>query len=138
MNTDKPDNGKSTWRSMQEYCIKLPDEPGKLADLCEALADKDINLLTATALTATGAVVAIVTEEDTETTEILDAMGHEYHASEVLLVNMPHKPGALAALSRTMGNAGININSIYILSRDDQMAVIAFTTDQIDAAREMI
>ena len=49
---------------MKEYSIKLPDKPGMLADLCEALAEKQINILTATALTATGAVVAIVTDED--------------------------------------------------------------------------
>jgi hypothetical protein len=37
-----------------------------------------------------------------------------------------------------MGNAGININSIYIMSKDDDKAVIAFTADDVEAAREMI
>jgi len=123
---------------MKEYSIKLPDEPGMLAELCEALAEKQINILTATALTATGAVVAIVTDEDEKTSSVLDAFGHEYHTCEVLLVNMPHKPGALAALSRTMGNAGINIQSVYIMSKDDDKAVIAFTVDDVEAAREMV
>ena len=122
---------------MKEYSIKLPDEPGMLADLCEALAEKQINILTATALTATGAVVAIVTDEDEKTSSVLDAFGQEYHTCEVLLVNMPHKPGALAALSRT-GNAGINIQSVYIMSKDDDKAVIAFTVDDVEAAREMV
>ena len=125
-------------RLMQEYCIKLPDKPGQMADLCEALATEGINLLTATALTATGAVVAIVTDDNSGTTGVLDRLGHEYHVSEVLLVTMPHQPGSLAALSRTMGNAGININSIYIMSKDDDKAVIAFTADDVEAAREMI
>ena len=109
-----------------------------MADLCEALSAKGINLLTATALTATGAVVALVTDDEEGTTGVLDNLGHEYHVSEVLLVTMPHQPGSLAALSRTMGNAGININSIYIMSKDDDKAVIAFTADNVEAAREMI
>ena len=123
---------------MQEYCIKLPDEPGQMATLCESLASKGINLLTATALTATGAVVAVVTDDEEGTTEVLNNLGHEFHVSEVLLVTMPHQPGSLAALSRTMGNAGININSIYIMSKDEDKAAIAFTADDVDAAREMI
>ena len=123
---------------MREYCIKLPDEPGRMAELCEALAAENINILTATALTATGAVVAVVTDDEAATTRVLDQIGHEYHVSEVLLVTMPHKPGSLAALSRTMGNAGINIKSIYIMSKDEDKAVIAFTADDVEAAREMI
>ena len=57
---------------LTEYCIKLPDEPGQMATLCEALAEKGVNLMTACALTATGAVVAIVTEDPDSTTEVLD------------------------------------------------------------------
>ena len=96
---------------MKEYSIKLPDEPGQMATLCEELAERGVNLLTACALTATGAVVAIVTEDEENTTAVLNQFGHEYHTNEVLQVKVPHKPGSLAAISRTMGNAGINIAS---------------------------
>lgn len=123
---------------MREYCIKLPDEPGQMATLCEALAEKGVNLLTACALTATGAVVAIVTEDPDDTTEVLDGLGHEYHTNDVLQVTVPHKPGSLAAISRTMGNAGINISSLYIMAKDDDSAIIAFTVDDLKAAQEMI
>ena len=123
---------------MREFCIKLPDEPGQLATLCEELAARDVNINTAAAMTATGAVLAIVTEKLEETREVLDKLGHEYHESDVLTVVLPHKAGALAAMSRTMGNAGINIQSIYIMSKEEDDAVIAFTVDNPAAAREMI
>lgn len=123
---------------MREYCIKLPDEPGQMAILCEALAQRGVNLLTACALTATGAVVAIVTEDEQATTAVLDECGHEYHSSEVLQIEVPHQPGSLAAISRTMGNAGINIASLYIMAMNEDTAIIAFTVDDTDAAREMI
>ena len=123
---------------LTEYCIKLPDEPGQMAILCEALAEKGVNLMTACALTATGAVVAIVTDEPESTTVVLDGFGHEYYTNDVLQVNVPHKPGSLAAISRIMGNAGINISSLYIMAKDEDSAIIAFTVDDIEAAREMI
>ncbi len=123
---------------LTEYCIKLPDEPGQMATLCEALAEKGVNLLTACALTATGAVVAIVTENPKSTMEVLDGFGHEYHTNDVLQISVPHKPGSLAAISRTMGNAGINISSLYIMAKDEDTAIIAFTVDDTEAAREMI
>ena len=123
---------------MREYCIKLPDRPGELANLCETLASNDINILTAAAMTANGAVLAIVTDDDGGTNTVLDNLGYEYAEDEVLLVTLPHQPGALAGLSRTLGNAGVNIRSIYIMSKDDQQGVIAFTVDDVAAAREMI
>jgi len=123
---------------MREYCIKLPDRPGELANLCETLASNDINILTAAAMTANGAVLAIVTDDDSGTNTVLDKLGYEYAEDEVLLVTLPHQPGALAGLSRTLGNAGVNIRSIYIMSKDDQQGVIAFTVDDVAAAREMI
>ncbi len=123
---------------MREYCIKLPDRPGELANLCETLASNDINILTAAAMTANGAVLAIVTDDDGGTNTVLDDLGYEYAEDEVLLVTLPHQPGALAGLSRTLGNAGVNIRSIYIMSKDDQQGVIAFTVDDVAAAREMI
>ncbi len=30
------------------------------------------------------------------------------------MLSLPHQPGALAQLSRAIGDAGININSVYI------------------------
>lgn len=124
--------------NMREYCIKLPDKPGEMANLCEKLASSDINILTAAAMTATGAVLAIVTDDDAGTNGVLDGMGYEYAEEEILLVTLPHQPGALAGLSRTLGNAGINIKSIYIMSKDDERGVIAFTVDDVAAAKEMI
>jgi len=121
-----------------EYCVELPDQPGEMASLCEALADHDINIMTAAAMTATGAVVAIVTDEKEDTERVLTGLGLAYSTNEVLLVSLPHKPGALAGMSRTMANAGININSIYIMSKNDEDAVIAFTVDKPSDARAMI
>ena len=123
---------------MREYCIKLPDRPGEMASLCEVLAENKINILTAAAMTATGAVLAIVTEDSEATIAVLDSLGYEYHVEEILLVTLPHQPGALAGLSRTLANAGINIKSIYIMSKDENQGVIAFTVDDVTAAREMI
>lgn len=123
---------------MQEYCIELPDEPGQMATLCEALAARDINILTCTAMTATGAVVAIITNQEEDTSDVLNELGYTWHQSEVMLVTLPHKPGALAGLSRTMANAGINIKSVYIMSRNEEEAIIAFTADDPTAAKEMI
>ncbi|MDP6640008.1 MAG: ACT domain-containing protein [Candidatus Poseidoniaceae archaeon] len=123
---------------MREYSVKLPDRPGELANLCESLASAQINILTAAAMTATGAILAIITDDAPGTKSVLDSLGYEYHDEEVLLVTLPHQAGALAGLSRTLANAGINIKSIYIMSKDDDKGVIAFTVDDVEAAREMI
>jgi hypothetical protein len=98
-----------------EFTVALEDRPGTLADLSEALAKNAVNI---TAIHATPCpeewCVQFITNNADATMLALKDGGFDYKAQEVLLVTLANEPGTLARLSRALGNAGININSLYI------------------------
>jgi len=51
---------------------------------------------------------------------------------------MPDQPGALAQFARRLADAGVNINSIYILSKYRGDAELVFSVDDIDKARQTL
>jgi hypothetical protein len=98
-----------------EFTIQLPDRPGALADLAEVLAGQGINIMAihATPCPSEGIVQFIPNNIDA-TVEALRNAQLDYTAKEVLLVSLADQPGMLARLARALGNAGINIDALYI------------------------
>jgi len=98
-----------------EFTVLLPDEPGSLADLTEALAKYAVSIVAIhTTPCPEYGITQFVTNNTDATVLALKEAGMDYTAQEVLLLMLAHDPGALARLARTMGQAGININSLYM------------------------
>ena len=79
--------------------------------------------------------VAIVTEQIIETRMMLDEMEIPYTVSELLTLVMPDRPGSLADFAERLGNSGVNITSIYVLSRYRGDTELAFSVDDMEKAR---
>ena len=89
-------------------------------------------------------IVGIImgSKSDWETVKIvcgmLDELGIEYIASPLLSMVMPDEAGSLAKFSRRLSDAGVNINSIYILSKHRGDAELVFSVDDMDKARQTL
>ena len=125
---------------MMEFSMELPDEPGQLARVSEALAAANINILTICAIGRVAPNVALVPEHVPQTKAVLDKLGIEYIASPLLSMVMPDEAGSLAKFSRRLADAGVNINSIYILTKfnDRGDAELVFSVDDVDKARQTL
>ena len=99
---------------MNEFRINMSDEPGSLAEHCEAIASEDVNILAIVAIAGESASAAILTD---------------YSVSELKSAKLEHKPGSLAAFTRGMGNSGVNLRSLYVMSIDGDSATIGYTTE---------
>lgn len=99
----------------KEFTVQLEDRPGSLADLTEALAKHAINIVAihATPCPASG-IVQFVTDNTDATVTALKNVDKDYTTRDVLIVSLPHQPGAMAQLARALGNADININAVYM------------------------
>ena len=118
-----------------EISMELPDAPGSLAMVTEALAEANINIETICAIGGVAPNVALVTEQVPQTKALLDELGIAYTVSELLKMVMPDQPGVLAQFSRRLADAGVNINSIYILSRYRGDTELVFSVDDVEKAR---
>lgn len=109
------DNKRENIRMATEFQVYLEDRPGTLAELTEALAGSAIRIVAmhATPCPKRG-VVQFVTDNTDETAQALNDAGIDYNSREVLIITLPGEAGALARLARALGNARINIDSLYI------------------------
>ncbi|CAI8270630.1 MAG: Uncharacterised protein [Methanobacteriota archaeon] len=122
---------------MIEFQIELTDKPGQLAGVTEAIASGGANILGAAAIGKARPAVALVVDDEEATKKSLDEFGANYVMNELLLYTLEHRPGALAEFTRKIADAGINLNSFYIMHMEESTAEIAFTVDKIDLVCEM-
>ena len=122
---------------MIEFQIELTDKPGQLAGVTEAIASGGANILGAAAIGKARPAVALVVDDEEATRKSLDEFGANYVMNELLLYTLEHRPGALAEFTRKIADAGINLNSFYIMHMEESTAEIAFTVDKIDLVCEM-
>ena len=114
---------------MKEFRINMSDEPGSLAEHCETIALADVNILAIVAIAGDPASAAFLTDNADATSAALDGMGADHSVAELKSAKLDHKPGSLAAFARGMGNSGVNLTSLYVMSIDGDSATIGYTTD---------
>ena len=115
-----------------EFKIELRDEVGQLALVSREFANRGINIETMCAIDTN---VVIVTNQTVEARMALDSLEISYATTQLLSQSMPDKPGALADFSERLGEVGVSITSIYVLSRIQGATELAFSVDNIDKAR---
>lgn len=120
---------------MTEFVVAMENRPGRLASLTEALGAAGVNI---EALTAYGydseATVRLITSDQSGTERVLDEAGLRYEERTVLTVHLPHRPGELARLTRSLADAGVNIDALYVLQTSADGIELALSVDQPETA----
>lgn len=124
--------------TLKEFRITLPQEPGQLARVAEALGSREINIMTVAGIVSAEPDVAIVTDNEIETAEVLSELGLVYETIDLLTVSLLHEPGALGSFTRKLGNANINIESIYLLEESAGEVKIALTVNDLAGAEQVL
>ena len=122
---------------MTEFTIRLPNRPGALASLAEEMGAAGVNIeaLAGFASDGEGQVHMMVDEENTARA-VLRRLGISFTEREVLTTILPHEPGALGAMTRSLAEASVNIDAIYLLrSRSDGMEFAFGVADVTPASR---
>jgi len=98
----------------KEFTIQLEDQPGTLAKLSQALADRGVNIVAFQAFPIEGeSTVRLIVDNPSAAKAVLDNLKATYTESQVAQTKLAHKPGSLARAAKTLGEANININYAY-------------------------
>jgi hypothetical protein len=99
----------------KEFTIRQEDKPGTLGKLCQALADKNINILAFQSFPIEKGKSSIhfVFDNHTAAKAVLDQQRADYTETDVAHVKLAHRPGELGRVASRLGEAGININYGY-------------------------
>ena len=122
-----------------QFVVQLKNEPGGMATLAEALAARGVDLraIGGGGIGETGHVI-MTTADDETTRAVLDDGGYTYVEGESIIAEVDDRPGGMAALSRQLADAGVNIYGHLFLGRWGDRAMFAFVVDDPDKARPIL
>jgi len=115
---------------MKQISILTPNKPGVLAKVTSALGSNGINLKSISAQTfPEGAVIKVLTNDANSAKKTLEREGFSATISDILLLEMDDKAGELSKFARKFAASRINIETIYVMSRDSEKVVLAVQSD---------
>jgi hypothetical protein len=119
---------------MKDLTVVLPDRPGSLAMMCEALGNAGINIV---GICDVPSEIHICVEDAATTRRVLTEAGVEVCDERDVLIwdfgsaNVVGKPGALGKITRKIADEGINIDFAYITEQNRLILAV----NDLDKAR---
>lgn len=97
-----------------QLSVFLVNKPGVLAKVCDVLARAHVNITALTMMDSSEhGVLRLVVEDVAQARKALAEVNIPTTETEVLCVEMPNKPGAMADVCRILGDSHINISYAY-------------------------
>lgn len=124
---------------MRAHIVWLENRAGALADLCEAVGARNINIsgIAATTWQDRGAV-AITTGDPAATASLLEERAVDHREVELVAAALEDRPKALAEAARRLADRDINVHAVVPMGVADARRVIGFVVDVPAAAREAL
>jgi hypothetical protein len=98
----------------KEFTVLLEDRPGMLGEVCQALADHEVNILALQSFPTRGKFVTRFIVDNPQTAKtVLNNERLTYAETEIVQIKILHRPGEIARLASRLGKANININYAY-------------------------
>jgi len=98
----------------KEFTLTMDDRPGTLGKICRALAERNVNIVAAQSFPIGGkSTTRFVFDDPTKARSVLDGERVTYTETDVVKINLAHRPGELARVAQKLGAASININYLY-------------------------
>jgi hypothetical protein len=122
---------------MHDLVIEIRNEPGALARVAAAISDAGVNLAAATCLGTAEQVELHILVPHAEPARRALAISHLGVTRErpVVVVEVEDRPGVLADLTRKVARAGIDLDLVYVATRN-RLVFGAADLDGLKAALE--
>jgi len=127
---------------MKELTVSAKNAVGSLAAVSEALGSVGVNI---EAISCYGvgekAIFRILTADVTSAIKSLSKVPDlQISESDILVLKMINRPGELGKITRKLANRGINLESLYIVSRKDDYTEVALkpAPKDVEKAREIL
>jgi hypothetical protein len=103
-----------------DLTIELENAPGALADVAAAISDAGVNIAAATCLGTGERAELHILVPHAEAARHLLAISHigVTREREVVVVDVEDRPGVLADLTRRIARAGVNLELVYVATRN--------------------
>jgi hypothetical protein len=102
------------FRVQRQVTVAIENQPGRLAAVTRALANRGINIKDISILDSIEqGVIRIVVNDPASCRELLQEQGFRPIEADVLVVDLADAPGRLATVSQALADGGVNIDYAY-------------------------
>lgn len=124
----------------KEFTVLLEDRPGMLGEVCQALADHEVNILALQSFPTRGKFVTRFIVDNPQTAKtVLNNERLTYAETEIVQIKILHRPGEIARLASRLGKANININYAYCgLEPGTNAPLVFFGVEEVGEATSIL
>ena len=103
-----------------DLVIDIENTPGALAEVAAAISDAGVNISAATCISPGERAELHILVPHAEAARHLLAISHVAvtREREVVVIEVEDRPGVLADLTRKIARAGVNLDLVYVATRD--------------------
>ena len=124
---------------MKDCSLELTHHPGDFARVAQALARRGANIKALAVISVAGQAIARIIPDDIEVARRAFAEENiRFEESEVHTVLLENNPGELAAVANRLGDAGINLEALYVTGIADDLVEIAIVSDNPKKAKKLL
>ena len=120
------------------FTADLKNQPGELAHMCEALAQRGINVELAGIVSGGHGFVSFTASDEDAARAALNEASVPFTEHAALLVKTPDRPGEAARIARKLSEAHVNIEGYMPTSICGGEVTVAISVDKIDDARRAL
>ena len=123
----------------KEITVIEKDRVGLLADVSEALAKAGVNIESVQAESSgRQGIIRLLVNAPEKAKKALTKAGFNVLDSNILVIRLRDKPGELAKVSRLLAEANINIQNVYLISKNGGEAIDALQTSDNEKAKKIL
>ena len=124
---------------MKDCSIQLTNHPGDLARVAQALARRGVNIKALAGISVGGVAMARILPDDIVVARsAFEAASIRFTESEVHVVLLENKAGVLANVTSRLGEAGVNLEAIYVTGVADDLVELAIVTDNPKKTKKIL
>ncbi len=104
-------------KPVKQFSVFLINKPGILSKVCDELADKKVNVSALTLMDSVEhGVFRLVAEDEKQARAVLSRLNIPTTETDVLCVEMPNRPGAMADICSKLNAQHLSIKYAYVTS----------------------
>ncbi len=125
---------------IREIVVKAPNRVGLLANIAALLAEKGINIIAVYGSARDGeAEIHLITDAQTYARDTLRDAEYEVEMEEVILLELPHRPGFLRRVAEALRRHGVDILRLYATAPEwSEKSLVVMACDNNGRALDLL
>ncbi len=124
---------------MKEFDVYVQNKPGELAKVCELMGANGVNIKAISSERGQSKpLIRVVTDDEATARTALSKAGIPHELKDVMHLKILDRPGELGKIARKLARVMVNVDSIYILGKENGMTEMALTVDDLGKAQDAL